>query len=177
MALRFLLVSLVVSMGFEMPSNADVASWTRSGRDWVDARVADLSGLRAGAERTLSGVVGGEPIPEGIAIARDLTGSSDLAFEVVSEGMAADFAVDLAITRSEEPAPAAGSAMLADLDRPAALPSGEPVDGLLAREGPPAGESPARSRLARLSDAVRLTREAVHAWAVLIQPAEAVATR
>ena len=42
MALRFLLVSLVAGLGFEIARAAsDVESWARSGRDWVDGRMAD----------------------------------------------------------------------------------------------------------------------------------------
>jgi len=177
MALRFLLVSLVAGMGFEMPNGTDVETWTRPGRDWVEARVADIAGLRTRAERAFAGADDREPVAEAVsslAGAEAPLAASDLAFEVVSEGMAADFAVDLALTRSEEPpAPAvADAAMLADLDGPAALPSGESVAALLAAE-----DAPAPSRSSRLFNAVRLTREAVHAWAILVQPAEAVATR
>ena len=49
MALRFLLVSLVAGMGFELPSGQELSAWARAGRDWVeraDGRPFRRSGSR-----------------------------------------------------------------------------------------------------------------------------------
>ncbi len=183
MALRFMLVSLVASMGFEMPTGADLSHWTRSGRDWADARMADLSGLRAEAGRVFADPAESARVDELSAAVASCPGTTaDLAFEAVGEGMATSFAADLALARVEESKPAAEAPNLARADEPAAVApaSAEPVVNLAAtaeadcldasEAGDPAVANSAEpSRADRISSAVRLTGEAVQAWANLIQ--------
>jgi hypothetical protein len=68
----------------------------------------------------------------------------DFAFEAVAEEMASGFSADLALMRSKPPVEEV-------------LPSVEP-------------QSVQESRLERLSTAVRLTKQAVDAWASVVQP-------
>jgi hypothetical protein len=181
MTLRIMLLGLVASMGIELPSGAEVTSWTRSGRDWVAATWADLPGSCVGADPADAGPTDchqaskqtGSPV---IAVAEDCRTSDDMVFEAVSEGMAADFSADLLTMQAEE-SPSETAAVMLSSDEPPAvgLPDGEesmtlavPADEAEAVEpDEETDESP--SHLDRVSSAVRLTREAVQAWASLIQ--------
>ena len=182
MALRVLLVGLVASLGFELPTGPDLASWAKSGRAWVDARAAELSGLRLEAEQALAGPTDGERA-EGPAPSTEVASSrADLIFEATVEAMASEFAVDLALMKEATPAEEAVVVVERFQERPPAAetdPGPESESDEQASEGlaevvpvpapsiaPPA--SPA-SPIEKLSTAVRLTREAVNAWASLIQ--------
>ena len=44
MTLRIMLVGLVASMGYDLPSGPDLSCWAQAGRDWVHARMTDLTG-------------------------------------------------------------------------------------------------------------------------------------
>ena len=186
MTLRIMLMGLVASMGIELPSEADVSSWTRSGRDWVGARVVDLSGPSVEADRADAGptdchqasMPAGSPA---IAVAEDSVGSDDMAFEAVSAGMAADFTADLLTMQVEGPPSESVPVTLASDEAPAVgLPDGEEMMSLAATADEAeaqvveSGDEPIEvnettSRLERVSSAVRLTREAVQAWATLMQ--------
>ena len=184
MTLRIMLLGLVASMGIELPSDADVSSWTRSGRDWVNARLVDLSGRSVEADPADAGPADchqastptGSPV---VAVAEDSTASADNAFEAVSGAMAADFSADLMAIQAEESSTEAAPVALVVLETPAVgLPDGEETMCQAARAdeaeavgpGEPTIESDeSPSRLERVSSAVRLTREAVHAWAALIE--------
>ncbi len=190
MALRCLLVSLVASLGFELPSNQDVTSWTVLGRNWVSGRAVDLSALQAEA----SGWLGlGDPTikpsperptptdPEQEAAAASTTGPDDLAFESIGEGMALAFASDLETARDGDATPAPVSAPapaeLVAAAEPQPMPDLDPM--ALAFPAPSADSTdeevveptdPSMIRADRLASAFRLTREAVQAWATLVQP-------
>ena len=188
MTLRIMLMGLVASMGIELPSEADVSSWTRSGRDWVGARMVDLSGPsveadRADAEPTdcqQASMPAGSPV---IAVAEDSVASDDMAFEAVSAGMAADFTADLLTMQVEEPPSESVPVTLASDEAPAVgLPDGEemmslatPADEAEAQtQAVESGDEPIEvnettSHLERISSAVRLTREAVQAWTTLMR--------
>ena len=180
MALRVLLVGLVASMGLALPSGQDVKSWADSGGRWVESRLADLNHFRAEAERAFEGGPATDPAvyAEATAPARTevATTRDDLTFDAVVEGMASSFAADLATIEKAKsgveiaattPAPTleevpadtciAPDALVAegdslDLENPEASPT--PV---LAVESPSTAE--------KLTSAVRLTKEAVNAWA------------
>jgi len=140
MALRVLLVALVMAMGLELPEVTELAGWERSARDWVAARVADLSSL-GGDEIQSESKTETEP------------GRADLVFEAVSEAMASEFSTDLA------------------------LPATKPVESVAASAEPEPEFVPEVTtvptlpdpRTERITEAVRLTRQAVGAWASLIQ--------
>lgn len=74
MALRLMLVGLVVGLGVDLPGGEDVASWARSGRDWLQARVDDA--------------LGGPEVADGAA--------SDAEFAAIVDEMAGTFSADLA---------------------------------------------------------------------------------
>jgi hypothetical protein len=82
MALRFCLVGLVVTLGFELPSGEDISSSVRSGWNWVFA--ADDGGLYRVASA-----------PEASP------GSADEDFAGIVDRMAQTFATDLA--RNDRP--------------------------------------------------------------------------
>ena len=76
MAIRFLLVTLVAAMGFEPPTRDEVSTWTRSGRQWVAARLDDWS----------------------VTTAQRAQEANDKSFRSVVETMSRDFSKDLAAT-------------------------------------------------------------------------------
>jgi hypothetical protein len=181
MTLRIMLLGLVASMGIELPSGADISSWTRSGRDWVASRLGDLPGPYVEADRADAGPTdchqAGRPTESPVvAVAEDCGIAADLAFEAVSEAMAADFSADLLTMQAEESPSETAPVMLSSDEPPAVgLPDGEetmtlavPADEAEAVE-PDEETSESHSCLDRVSSAVRLTREAVQAWATLIQ--------
>src|SRR4051812_11644383 len=94
MALRFLLVSLVAGVGVGMPSGRGVSRWGASGRGGGGGRMGELGSIKLGPEQAEEAVAVAETSPV-----------SDLAFDVVVEGMAADFAADLASVVPDRPAP------------------------------------------------------------------------
>ncbi len=161
MTLRVLLVALVAALGLDLPGSEELAAWKRSGREWVAARMADLSSLRIEAE----------PAPAGSpdrstcdALAADSTagagsGRVDLAFEAAVEEMASGFSADLGSMKSRPPVGVASA-----LVEPRTEPEADPAPSVA---GDPIAQD---SRLEKISTAVRLTRQAVDAWASLIQP-------
>ena len=193
MTLRIMLVGLVASLGFELPSGPDVSCWARSGRDWVIARAADLSGPEVEADRPDTGPADCHQAEPTISIERsvvevDRPAPDDVAFAAASEAMAAEFAADL-MSMNEERLPTEDApALLADATPPIGLPDGEEFSlppSPAAEEGPvdvavtvaAEDDAPAEStveteesctRADRASSAIRLTREAVQAWAGLI---------
>jgi len=190
MTLRLILVGLVTSMGLELPSGRDVSSWAESGRAWADARFTDLPAPSVEVVPAIeSADLDPAPGPVIVAAARCIQPDADRVFDAVSEGMAADFASDRAVTVAGIPASAADSdATVAESGMPAVgLPEGEELatayapgveDAPAEAAGPASGDEPteaaaaeddAPSRADRLSSAVRMTREVVHAWAALIQ--------
>lgn len=190
MALRLVLVGLVASMGIELPSGSDLANWTRTGREWAGARMADLSVIRVEAARTCAGPADCGPA-DGHLGAADVTGAgsgrADLAFDVVVEGMAVDFAADFASLRVDGPAPDQVPDAISGGERgvvhtelswsdPEPVPAAPIAEVAIEAPALPV-EAPLVSRRSeRLSTAVRLTRQALDAWARLIEgSAEAVA--
>ncbi|WP_435008872.1 hypothetical protein P12x_000122 [Tundrisphaera lichenicola] len=182
MTLRIMLVSLVASLGFELPSDHDLACWSHSGREWVAARLADFSGSSIEADQ-FAAEVADEPVATPV-MAEIVKADDDRTFEVASEAMAADFAADLLAIQVENPGPddtparseVAALAMVG-------VPSGEeafvsweaPAEEVVAStteeievDATYEEEDEDSSAVDRLSTAVRLTREAVQAWADLI---------
>jgi hypothetical protein len=186
MTLRVLLVGLVASMGYELPSGQDIESWTRTGSQWVNARLADLSHLRAEAERSIARSTDSdravEPTPAPSATAEVGLTRDDLMFDAVVEGMASDFATDLASIEVAKPVEAVvvaiepfvemSEAACLDPELEVAAPDTPARADLEVTAASPA-PSPtieATSKAERISTAIRLTRQAISAWASLIQP-------
>ena len=160
MALRVLLVGLVTSLGFELPTSANVDAWARSGRAWCHTRQAEWEA----------------PMPDdATAFATEPAGAesgaasidADRAFAALVDDAASAFAADLA---------SAGDAARA-FD---AIDVGDDLYPGVAyalnrepeREASPAVEAPEREpapRAHRLAAAVRLTGQAVHAWFDLLR--------
>jgi hypothetical protein len=110
MALRFLLVGLVVGLGIDLPAGAEMAGWVRSSGAWVQARVDGLFGpepaeAAPAADAQFSAIVDGMANDFAADLARAEAPKADAAFAAVVDDMASGFARDLA--RAEPPAPEA----------------------------------------------------------------------
>lgn len=189
MALRFLLVSLVAGMGLELPSGQDLSNWTRAGREWAGARMVEFSSLRGEAACASRGPTDCERESEGTGPAPTADAGPptvDLAFDVVVEGMASAFAADLAAIGPDRPELDVLPEVIAEQSRgedPPILawtdPEPEPASFPAPAESRPDGStgSPAMAgRVERLSAAVRLTRQALSAWALLIEGSAEILT-
>ncbi|WP_435007395.1 hypothetical protein P12x_004706 [Tundrisphaera lichenicola] len=173
MALRFLLVSLVASMGLDLPGAPELAGWARAGRDWAEARMVEFSAYRADAGRFFlaSPVMGAEAEDDGLA-----PETADLAFDVVVEGMASNFAAELLADRRDQKFNEMGSDVFAKSVVPdiptAKVVSGPAPESASVTAPSPSVEVPSAtpkvSRGARISSAVELTRQAMSAWVSLI---------
>lgn len=185
MTLRIMLVGLVASMGFELPSDAQVACWTQSGRDWVLATVADRSGPVVEADRPDDGPADCHQAEafvstERSVVAGEAKADDDTAFVAASEAMAADFAADLSAMREERSSAEDDPAMLAVATPPVGLPDGEELSvppslaaeddlaDVVASDEATIETEEAPSRADRVSSAIRLTRDAAQAWADLM---------
>jgi hypothetical protein len=186
MALRFLLVGLVASLGFEMPTARDVESWTRTGRSWVEARLADANSLKLEVARALDRAPDCERLEEPTLapapVAEVASIREDLTFEVVVDGMAKDFVADLASIKEPGPVDEALAVVEPFREMQEATPTPsrpevpaietvvaarpEPVEGPAPVPTPP----PTTSRIEKISTALRLTRQAMSAWAALVEP-------
>jgi hypothetical protein len=191
MTLRIMLVGLVASLGFELPSGSDVSCWAQAGQAWFQARVVDRSGpvvvepkLDIDRPSDCQQVVEKCEMP---APACEKQADPDAAFKAVSEAIAADFSADLVANHREEaPADQVVAKVAIEEPAPVAVPESEEGGCLVvavdeaktaevawteearpAESVEPIVESP--SGLDRVSSAVRLTREAVQAWAELMQ--------
>jgi hypothetical protein len=83
MALRFCLVGLVVTLGFELPRGEDVSAWMRSGWNWVFAD-EEVSSIRVASAAA--------PSPT----------SADAEFAGIVDRMAHSFAADLIVLDRSE---------------------------------------------------------------------------
>jgi hypothetical protein len=195
MTIRIMLVGLVASLGFELPSGSDLSSWAQAGTEWVHGRMADRSGPGVETKLDLAGPSDCQQADETFkvpSLACEKEADADRAFQAVSEGMARDLSADLLAGHREEPPGEPIGPMLAlEGPAPVGLPEGEEAVGCLVvladeasavKVAPIDEEMPDDSvdstdgspvRLDRLSSAVRLTREAVQAWAdLMLQPDE-----
>ncbi len=155
MGLRILLVAMVACLGLEWPEAGEFASWSDSGRSWIAARMSSLRNATDASWGWSAEPVVAERADEAPVAA--ISGRLDLAFEAVVEGMTTGFAGDLALSSPITP--------VAEL--------AEEADPEVAEEPTTAipislDVSPLRSE--RISAAVRLTRQAIGAWASLIEP-------
>ena len=167
MLIRFLLVSIVAGLGFEPPSACDVSDWSRSGRDWVLARIDDFKGARLVAERD----------------------RADAEFDATVTGMANDFTADLAAL--DRPKVKAQITF-----EPIAVPDGLDLDVAACMNRDSQGEGQVVSiveaakvpeitssaddepgRATRLASAVRLTRQAALAWMTVLHETGATVVR
>jgi hypothetical protein len=190
MTLRIMLVSLVASLGFELPSGSDVSCWAKAGTEWVQARMVDRPGLLVEAKLDLAAPSDAQLVDEKFdvpALDCEKKADTDASFKSVTDEIAADLSADLlASHREEAPGDQAEVKVALEQPAPAGLPEGEAVGCLVVpgdeakasevawieEERPtvpaePTVDSPARPD--RVSSAVRLTREALQAWAALMQ--------
>ena len=204
MALRCLLVSLVVSLGFEMPTRHDVQSWSLASRNWVTARSSDLSALRLEASNWLAKTDSAtqsaiEPTqPETVVTTSNPVEPSnpndDVVFALIGEEMAQEFTLDearmLALEDASEAPPVAeaepvlmagtGPIEPTDAELMALAFPAPDADSIVGEENDDLAGSLNRDPApTRLSSAVRLTQEAVQAWAVVVRSvtAEPITTR
>jgi hypothetical protein len=185
MALRIILMGLVASMGFDVPSGPEFSSWTQSGRAWVHARMVDLTGSDVEADQPDAEPTGCLQADASITV--EPSPSVDKTFVDVSEAMVAGFVAD-AMTMTNEPSTTeAAPATLAGEPAPVGLPFGEELPGWASTgsDTDPAGTveskevageettltDEAPTRLDRISSAVQLSRDAVQAWTNLMREA------
>ncbi len=187
MMLRIMLVGLVASLGLELPSNGDIAHWTRSGREWASARLADLTEFQAETGRAFASQSEADANVEAPATpieAASPAASTDLAFQAAADKVAGEIAADLAAVAPASPsaelvakveAPKPEVEVLAPaIEAPApvvaaesdAVPSDEEEVAMLSESSP--------TRADRINSAVKLTYQAVNAWASALQPADEV---
>jgi hypothetical protein len=176
MALRILLMGLVASMGFELPSGPDVSTWVRSGRDLVYARLSDPSGPvvevdqpEAGPTDGLPADVSGAIVPP--AIVEEVAAPADEAFLAASEATAASFLADAKSIRDEGSPGEDISSMLSSEAPPVGLPVGEEL-AVIESEGEDEATAWAEqrsTRAERVLSAIQLTHDAIQAWSELIQ--------
>jgi hypothetical protein len=175
MTLRIMLVGLVASMGFELPGTGDFSSWTQSGREWVSARMADLTGPVVEADGLGSGPTGclqAESLDsiKSSVVAEPVKTSEDAAFAAISEAMATEFAADAVLTAKTPLAVESEPTTLAVEAPPVGLPDGEELAAQVATASVvETAETEDVSRSDRVSSALRETCEAVRAWVNLIQ--------
>lgn len=176
MLLRVMLVGLVTSLGLELPTEGDLDAWKQSGRDWCQTRLAEWDArMPADASAFASD-------PAEIAVkAPDAAEAKDLAFDLAMGETTRSFEVDHALLEAARALASLPPAVEDAFDAERTLELGraaEPlVDALAVAEPAAAPElvpSPevdinAPSRGARLAAAVRLTSQAAHAWASLLQ--------
>jgi hypothetical protein len=178
MLLRLLLVGAVAGLGLDLPTAPEVESWTCLDRAWWDAAGGEPvcerpepTEVTAATESRVAPIVASE------------TTETALSFETIVDQMAASFASQATLDVAPPPPPE--TAIVAE------APSFEPFDvdadqnpslaDLLNREFEDAPRANARnptdapSRAARWSSALKLTGQAVQAWAVLLKQEPAVA--
>ena len=181
MTLRIMLVGLVASLGFELPSGPDVSSWAQAGQAWVRARMLDPSGPSVEPTARPGGPADCHQVDETFEVPPSAcekeAAAVDAAFRVASEGVAAELSADLLATRREEPAAGRSSEVVARPPRSARATArrsaawsspptrrGRPRSPESSRRQPtsnrPVEPSPSGRRPDRVSSAVRLTREA-----------------
>ncbi|MDX2038011.1 MAG: hypothetical protein SFX72_15290 [Isosphaeraceae bacterium] len=226
MAIRFLLVSFVASMGLEMPSRNDVASFVESGRTWIASRMEDWSITNARAaesakERAFARIVDemSRDFSRDLARLESKTNApatpnqtfepilvedaaTDVVSSLIAQSTSPDFRIEVADSDRQglvdelnafadgldDSIPETAPAALATQVTVSAGPAAEAVELEVARANPSESESPVASsastapesegvRIERLASAIRLTREAVGAWASLLQGGDAIVSR
>ncbi len=178
MALRVFLLGLVALMSLELPTGQQVQSWTENGSRWLSVRMNDVCQFgtefkRAWSDQESSVPTPGtstpaDPLVDEIALMR-----SDLAFEMAMNGLIADFRTDLAATEAKLPvaSEAPALAIVERLPSESVVEATEPAcfDHEMAVEEIESARSTGLVETAsienRLGSAVRLTRQALSAWA------------
>jgi hypothetical protein len=193
MTLRIMLLGVVASMGFELPSGSDISCWANSAQRWVDATKSDQSRHCVEAEKA-------DVLPSNCLLTSTESCRAPMAveptkacddepFDAVSHAMAADFVADLLVKGPKPEALEPQPLIVEILEVPATgLPSGEEVaiveitaekvevaqvsEDLSVIEDAKDVTSAMHERLDRIASAIRLTREAVQAWAEAIEPSD-----
>lgn len=195
MALRLLLVGLVTCLGMEPPSSDDLHAWVESGREFWIVR---MIGEEEIAQIAVDQDVPAEQVP-GDAVAPPVVDLASKIEQELADDLFAAIADDLATSfLADRPAPSEAivqaPAPAVEVRDDAALPEPEVV--AQARDtAPPANEEYAGipddevaaitageaavaeghesdSRADQVANALRLTGDALHAWANLIQSAQ-----
>ena len=191
MTLRIMLIGLVASLGFEPSSGPDFSRWAQAGAEWVRARALDHSGPAGGAKADRLASTDCHQVAAEVEEPTCDRGM-DAAFAAASEGLVGDLVADLreagpadeaeavlgfeppvstGLPEGEEVARVASanvevSAEVEDMDAEASAVDAEvetsDEDATGATIGP-------ECRHDDLSAAVRLTRDAIQAWASLVQ--------
>ena len=217
MTLRIMLLSLVASLGLELPKDDTLSTWMHTGREWVVSMVGEPKEC-CGEPNKLDAAVAVCHATSAEsscrpAVVEPSSMVADAAFETVTNALAADFAADPVVAdalESKATDPSMSSVEVAEMtEAPAVgLPDGEEMASLpvvaetVVQEATPTCEEAMDMELAeaatveesttsteatevtpsradRLAHALQLTRDAMNAWAEVMQEpaAEAVSTR
>ena len=100
MTLRIMLVGLVASLGFDLPSGSDVSCWAQAGQTWFQATMLDQSGpVKVEPKLDLDGLSDCQQVVEKCAepaqVSPEKAAETDAAFQVVAEAIHADLSADL----------------------------------------------------------------------------------
>jgi hypothetical protein len=172
MALRLFLLALVALMSFELPSGQDFRSWSDGGSRWVDARMADLSQIRTEVEQAFSRLSPTESAltPDSLSVEIAQI-RADVAFETAMDGLASAFRADLASIEARLPIAEEAPVDVVTVKNTAKVTDPACFDPEL-EVNPPATiittNEVSSTQADRLTSAVRLTRQALSAWASLI---------
>ena len=183
MFLRLILVSLVTSMGLELPSDRDVSCFTESVSAWANANICQMAGPETAATTPAETDEVCESAP------------ADVTFESVQAEIAAEFVAESLIIADETPTAndSCGEPDVVTLTEviTIGLPDGEELATIVTVEEVPVEsfsiasaeadldlsdaelevEADAPAPADQVAAAVRLTREAAQAWACLFQQA------
>jgi hypothetical protein len=188
-----MMVGLVSSLGLDLPTRCEVGCWYDSGRAWCEARLNDMF---AGSFETAPAI--GTDADVSLDAVDDLTvvteaparpapedaDAEDRAFDEVVESIVTEFAAAPIPTPATTPTITATETDDDDYYPGLAYALNREADGLslpaeraaLAGIGPaPAAEPeepaapPAAPRVQRFANAMRLTGQALQAWAALLQ--------
>lgn len=207
MAIRFLLVTLVAGMGLDLPSHEDVSSLMKSGRIWIAARMDDWSvttvrRAQEANDRAFAQIVDtmSRDFTSDLARMEAKKLETQLAkktFEpiAVPDNFEPDFVAQLiaSSTSPDDRIEVADSIELSVIDKLNLMNQGHsiPEEKLATVQvpEPPATAAPVTAQIAsakvetesnrtqRLASAIRLTRDAMGAWASLIHGTDAIVRR
>jgi hypothetical protein len=167
MALRLILLSLVALFSLELPTSRDVAAWSRNGNQWVGDRLADAAQWMTAIGQTCTGVspteLANEPTATVDPIVEEITTMrADLSFEAAIDGFVTDLRSGL--DSSATVVVQATADLTVEVAEPVCFERGPATDES-SSVAPAVELSPGPDRL---TSAVRLTREALSAWASLL---------
>jgi len=194
MMLRLVLVSIAASLGIQPPDVEQVQSWADGVQVWTTSQLAAWDSRMPGGEGAFLADAAVSPDDAGssvvasaeprTALTRETAGDhvavSDAAFVAVVDRLAMDFAIDPPQWSWQRPVAFEPAVAPDDLYPGVAFALNReaegwnPLNAVVVNPGGPSMDH-ARAHVGRLANAVRLTRDAVSAWAGLLNGPAVVA--